>query len=65
MKEFEKIKRIRKHHHYNTIGWLSDIYEKLILPTFKIKNMIKKETRVLNTSSVKNLLTFSHYEFRK
>ena len=64
-REFSRIRRVRHHHHYTAANYLLDNFEKIIVPKFETSSMIKRSTRVLRKKSVKDLLNFSHSNFRE
>ena len=64
-REYEKIRRIRHHHHYTTANYLLDKYEIIILPKFEVSKMIKRNNRKISKKTVQQLLSFSHSNFRE
>lgn len=61
---WKKIRDIRHHLHYSAIHFLVDNFENILLPNFQTQEMIQKETRNVGKRSVKELLSWGHYEFK-
>ena len=63
-----KIKNIVEDLHKKTATYLCKNYQTILLPEFGSKDMTKKlpeRARNLNTKSVRNMLSLSHYKFRQ
>jgi transposase len=60
----KKIYDIRHHLHYSTIHFLVDNFEAILLPNFQTQKMIQKETRNIHQTTVKDLLSWGHYQFK-
>jgi transposase len=55
-----KIKNLQKEIHDKTNNWLTNNYNKIIIPKFESKKMIKKENRNINTKTVRNMTSLGH-----
>lgn len=60
-----KIENKRNELHNKTINWLCKTYDKIIIPKFETKNMIKKENRKLNKKTIRMMGLLSHFKFLK
>ncbi|NET58445.1 MAG: transposase [Symploca sp. SIO2E6] len=60
-----KIKNLVKELHHKTARFLVDNFDVILLPTFETSSMISKSRRKLRNKSVRQMLTLSHYEFKK
>lgn len=58
-----KIKDLVKEMHYKVASWLVDNFDIILLPTFETSEMTLKRGRRLNKKSVRQMLTWSHYQF--
>ena len=61
---FYKISNLVANLHYNMIKFLTSTYDAIIIPVFKVKDMISNR-RYLNRRSKQHLSMWSHYQFRK
>jgi len=73
----DRIKNLVKEIHYFTINYLIKNYNMVLLPKFQTQKMITKQvkkinkdvddvkTRVINEKTVRSMLAWSHYLFRK
>jgi putative transposase len=59
-----KINNLVTNLHYNLIKFLTSTYDAIIIPVFKVKDMISNR-RYLNKKSKQHLSMWSHYQFRK
>ncbi|RHZ86056.1 hypothetical protein Glove_55g58 [Diversispora epigaea] len=62
---FRRIKNLRNELHKKTINHLVKNYDVVIIPEFNVSNMVRRETRKINSKTVKRMLTWSHYSFRQ
>lgn len=60
-----KINNLVKELHHKTARFLVDNFDVILLPTFETSNMVSKSRRKLRNKSVRQMLTLSHYEFKK
>lgn len=51
--------------HQKTAFYLVSHYDVIFLPTFETKKMVKKGKRKINKTSVTNLLSLNHYQFKQ
>ncbi|MDT9307728.1 MAG: transposase [Limnospira sp. PMC 1291.21] len=61
----ERIRNLVDDLHKKVAHFLVNHYKLIFLPTFNSSQMVLKSRRKLNSKSVKNLLTWSHYRFAK
>lgn len=59
-----KIDNLVKNLHYNLIKFLTSTYNAIIIPIFKVKEMMSKR-RKLNKKSKQHLSLWSHFQFRR
>ena len=50
--------------HRKVVKYLVDNYDVIILPIFHSKEMSKKDNRKINSTTVRNMMGWSHYKFR-
>ncbi|RHZ45176.1 hypothetical protein Glove_688g24 [Diversispora epigaea] len=62
---FRRIKNLRNELHKKTINHLVKNYDVVIIPEFNVSNMVRRETRKINSKTVRRMLTWSHYSFRQ
>lgn len=60
-----RIKNLVKDLHNKTASLLVNSYKLIYIPTFESSQMVIKSQRKINRKSVRNMLTWSHYKFRK
>jgi putative transposase len=60
-----KIKNIVNDLHWKTVSFLCNNFNTIITTPFEVKKMINKSTRSINNTSVRNMLSLSHYAFRQ
>lgn len=63
-----KVRNIVKDLHWKTCHFLCENYETILLPDFKVSNMIErcpKRLRKINNEVVRRLLCLSHYSFKE
>jgi len=51
--------------HRKTAKLLVATYDTIILPTFEVSQMVKKDDRVIRKENVRNMLNWRHYAFRQ
>jgi transposase len=65
---FHKIKNLVKDLHFRAVNWLVNNYRVILLPCFDPKRLVAKKTggqfRALSRTSVRQLLSWSHCQFR-
>lgn len=59
----ERIRNLVDDLHKKVANYLVNTYKLIFLPTFKSSEMVLKARRKINSKSVRNLLTWSHYRF--
>lgn len=61
-----KIKNVVNDLHWKTINFLVKNFQTILLPTFEVSNMIQltKKIRKINNTTVRNMLSLSHYSFK-
>ena len=64
LKRYLKVKNWVKDCHRKTVKHLIDNYDYIILPPFQSKQMSQRHQRNINSQTVRNMLTWSHYKFR-
>ncbi|RHZ87106.1 hypothetical protein Glove_40g20 [Diversispora epigaea] len=62
---FRRIKNLRNELHKKTINHLVKNYDVVIILEFNVSNMVRRETRKINSKTVRRMLTWSHYSFRQ
>jgi putative transposase len=60
-----KIKNLVKELHHKTAHFLVDNFDVILLPSFETSQMASKSRRKIKAKSVRQMLTLSHYEFKK
>jgi len=63
-----KIKNIINDLHWKTANFLCKTYKNILLPYFNVKGMIEKipdKVRKISSTTVRNMLTLSHYKFKE
>ena len=58
-----KIKNIVSDLHWKTADFLCKNFKTIIIPKFETRKMVRKYKRNITTTTVRNLLTLSHYKF--
>jgi putative transposase len=61
----EKVKNLVNELHHKTALFLVKNYDCILLPTFETAEMVSKASRKIQSKTVRNLLTFSHYRFKQ
>ena len=51
--------------HHKIARFLVDNYDVILLPTFEVSEMVVKSSRKIRTKSVRQMLNWSHYRFKK
>ena len=59
-----KIQHLIQELHHKTAKFLTNTFEIILLPTFETKDMAKKAGRKIRKKTVRNMLTFAHYQFK-
>ena len=62
---YRKIKNCISDVHHKISKWISENYNKVLLPDFQTKQMSKKIDRCIGNKSVRSMMTWSHYKFKK
>ncbi len=62
---YAKITNCVKDLHHKASKLLADTYKEILLPIFETSRITKKKNRRINNTAADNLLTLSHYKFRK
>jgi transposase len=62
---YTKITNCVKDLHHKASKLLADTYKEILLPIFETSRITKKKNRRINNTAADNLLTLSHYKFRK
>ena len=62
--------RLRMRHlvdevHWKTIHFLTSQFNNIIIPPFQVSGMVTRGTRRINKKTVRQMLTWRHYEFRQ
>lgn len=60
-----KIQHMVKELHHKTARFLVDNFDVMLLPSFESAQMVSKSRRKIRSKSVRQLLTLSHYQFKK
>jgi putative transposase len=60
-----KIKNLVTELHHKVAKFLVDNFDVILLPTFETSQMVSKSRRKLRNKSVRQMLTLSHYEFKR
>ena len=59
-----KIRNLVDELHKKAANYLCTKYKVIFLPTFEVKNMVKRGKRRLSTKTARKLVTWSHYRFK-
>ncbi|KAF5826738.1 hypothetical protein DUNSADRAFT_2217 [Dunaliella salina] len=51
--------------HCKSISFLLENFKHIIIPPFRVSQMVRKSERKLSKKSVRNMLTWRHYEFKQ
>jgi putative transposase len=60
-----KIQHLVKELHHKTARFLVDNFDVILLPTFESSKMVSKSRRKIRSKSARQMLTLSHYQFKK
>ncbi|MGB7710637.1 MAG: transposase [Microcoleus sp.] len=60
-----KIQHLVKELHHKTAKFLVDNFDVILLPSFKSSQMVSKSRRKIRSKTVRQMLTLSHYQFKK
>jgi len=60
-----RIQHMVKELHYKTAKFLVDNFDVILLPSFESSQMVSKSRRKLRSKTVRQMLTLSHYQFKK
>ena len=58
-----KIRNLRSELHNQTVNWLCNTFEVIILPTFQSSEMVVRATRKIRSKTVRSMLTLGFYQF--
>lgn len=59
------IQHLVKELHHKTAKFLVDNFDVILLPSFETSRMVSKSRRKIRAKSVRQMLTLSHYQFKK
>lgn len=60
-----QIQHMVKELHYKTAKFLVENFDVILLPSFESSKMVSKSRRKLRSKTVRQMLTLSHYQFKK
>ena len=60
-----KVKNIVRDLHSKSCNWLTRNFKYIFLPSFNVKNMVKREKRNIGKSTVRAMLSLSHFKFKQ
>ena len=60
-----RITNLKRDLHWKMAREITSCYDDVLMPVFRVKEMIGKEGRRINKETVKKMLHWSHYEFRE
>ena len=60
-----KIQHLVKELHHKTAKFLVDNFDVILLPSFESSQMVSKSRRKIRSKTVRQMLTLSHYQFKK
>lgn len=60
-----KIQHLVKELHHKTAKFLVDNFDVILLPSFESSQMVSKSRRKIRSKSVRQMLSLSHYQFKK
>ncbi|WP_293337906.1 transposase [Microcoleus sp. CAWBG58] len=60
-----KIQHLVKELHHKTAKFLVDRFDAILLPSFESSQMVSKSRRKIRSKTVRQMLTLSHYQFKK
>ncbi len=60
-----KIQHLVKELHHKTAKFLVDNFDVILLPSFESSQMVSKSRRKIHSKTVRQMLTLSHYQFKK
>ncbi len=60
-----KIRNLVDELHKKAANYLCTKYKVIFLPTFEVKNMVKRGKRRLSTKTARKMVTWSHYRFKQ
>jgi len=63
-KRYQKIKNWIKDCHRKIVKYLLDNYDIIMIPVFGVQQMCKKDQRRIHSKTVRNMLCWSHFQFR-
>jgi putative transposase len=61
----DRIKHLVDEVHWKTINFLTSNFDNIILPPFNVSSMVKRKNRKISKKSVRQMLCWRHYTFRK
>ncbi|TAG86706.1 MAG: transposase, partial [Oscillatoriales cyanobacterium] len=60
-----KIQHLVKELHHKTAKFLVDNFDVILIPSFESSQMVSKSRRKIRSKTVRQMLTLSHYQFKK
>src|SRR6185295_3046602 len=60
-----KIRQLQDEIHRKTIKFLTDEFDIIVIPPFKVSDMVNRKTRKITRKTVRKMLCWSHYKFRQ
>ena len=60
-----RIKNLVDEVHWKTISFVLSNFQNVIIPPFEVKNMVNRSTRKITKKSVRQMIGWKHYTFRK
>jgi putative transposase len=60
-----RIQHLVKELHHKTAKFLVDNFDAILLPSFESSQMVSKSRRKIRSKTVRQMLTLSHYQFKK
>ncbi len=61
----DKIQHLVKELHHKTAKFLVDNFDVILLPSFESSQMVSKSRRKIRSKTARQMLTLSHYQFKK
>ncbi|WP_347278268.1 transposase [Limnothrix sp. FACHB-1088] len=60
-----KVQHLVKELHHKTARFLTENFDVILLPSFESSQMVSKSRRKIKSKTVRQMLTLSHYQFKK
>jgi len=60
-----KVQHLVKELHHKTAQFLTENFDVILLPSFESSQMVSKSRRKIKSKTVRQILTLSHYQFKK